>query len=136
MGFSAWQRPFVDGPSLTAMDITLAAVVLVAMLPTASHLAGLRKWTTRLIALSAFANLALSVGYLAASHTWTAPPGAFWPRPSAVGVAVNDLPVWGLAVVSVFLLQATRRQTLEPSARDEPTVDAYLVDGASVRAKR
>ena len=136
MQFAVWQRPFVDGPSLTAVYITLAATVMVSLLPAASHLETLRRSATRLIALAAVANVVVGIGYVAAANTWAAPPHKLWTRESAVGIAVNELPVWGAAVVSLFFLYATRRESAQPVSTDESADDSYLVDSPRPRAGR
>jgi hypothetical protein len=120
MRFATWMRPFVDGPSPPGLQLTLAAVVLVAVVPSTARFARLRRAAAGTTAVVAVANVVLGLGYVAASQRWVAPPGAALTRPSLALILLDEVPSWALAVVTLLLAATTLPRLLAPDDDQRP----------------
>ena len=102
--FTAWQRPFVDGPSMDGAYVGLASLVLLLMLPVSDLYRSARRLAVVPLAAAALLNVALGVGYAVVSAIADVPDRMTWVRPSLVHIVLHQLPCWGLAVVVLFVL--------------------------------
>ena len=116
-GFAAWQRPLVDGPSRTSLPITLAGIVLVVLLPPATRFAKTQRFTTIVLAAAAFANVVIGIGYLATSNWYHDGHNFLWARPSLPRILLDQVPNWGVAVVTAFVVASALGRT-RTGARD------------------
>lgn len=124
--YRSWKRVFVDGRSDDAFFMTLAALVLLLLLPVSQLRSRAGRLAALCLAVSALLNVVLAVGYVIVAATWDGSP--LWRPPSVMSILVHDISVHGLGVVVLFVLVNARiwRRDPAPDTTSADVLAGYL----------
>lgn len=104
-----WQQVFADGSVFLVAEVSLAAVVLVLMLPSSPIYRRARQVSVALLGPALVANIILTVGFLVSASQRDRATSVSWHLPSTFHLVVSELPGFSISTVLLFALANSLR---------------------------